>query len=31
MTAMRTSAAGRKAIADREGNKLTAYLDSVGV
>lgn len=31
MTAMRTSAAGRKAIAQREGNKLTAYLDSVGV
>jgi lysozyme len=31
MTAMRTSAAGRRAIADREGNKLTAYVDSVGV
>ncbi|RWX79359.1 hypothetical protein EPK99_06360 [Neorhizobium lilium] len=28
---MRTSAAGRKAIAAHEGNKLTAYLDSVGV
>lgn len=31
MTSMRTSAAGRKAIAVHEGNKLTAYLDSVGV
>jgi|UPI00055E5A08 hypothetical protein len=31
MTAMRISAAGRKAIAQREGNKLKAYLDSVGV
>jgi lysozyme len=31
MTAIRTSAAGRKAIAVREGNILTAYLDSVGV
>jgi lysozyme len=31
MTSMRTSAAGRKAIAQREGNKLTAYVDSVGV
>lgn len=31
MTAMRTSAAGRKAIAQREGNKLTAYKDSVGI
>jgi GH24 family phage-related lysozyme (muramidase) len=31
MTTMRTSAGGRKAIAQREGNKLTAYLDSVGI
>ncbi|MDR9809559.1 glycoside hydrolase family protein [Rhizobium hidalgonense] len=31
MISMRTSAAGRKAIAQREGNKLTAYVDSVGV
>lgn len=31
MNSMRTSAAGRKAIAQREGNKLTAYVDSVGV
>ncbi len=31
MTSMRTSAAGRKAIAQREGNKLVAYLDSVGI
>ncbi|WP_431674746.1 lysozyme [Rhizobium leguminosarum] len=28
---MRTSAAGRKAIAQREGNKLIAYLDGVGL
>ncbi len=28
---MKTSLAGRKAIAQREGNKLTAYVDSVGV
>lgn len=28
---MKTSAAGRKAITQREGNKLKAYLDSVGV
>ncbi len=28
---MQTSAAGRKAITEREGNKLTAYKDSVGV
>lgn len=28
---MKTSAAGRKALAQREGNKLTAYLDSVNV
>ncbi len=31
MTSMRTSTAGRKAIAAHEGNKLTAYLDSVGI
>jgi lysozyme len=31
MTTMRTSAAGRKAIAAREGNKLVAYKDTVGV
>lgn len=31
MTSMRTSAAGRKAIAGHEGNVLTAYQDSVGV
>ncbi|MGR9386461.1 lysozyme [Rhizobium leguminosarum] len=31
MNSMRTSAAGRKAIAQREGNKLIAYVDSVGV
>lgn len=31
MTAMRTSAAGRQAIAAREGNKLKAYRDSVGI
>lgn len=31
MNSMRTSAAGRKAIAQREGNKLIAYLDSVGI
>jgi GH24 family phage-related lysozyme (muramidase) len=31
MTTMRTSAAGRKAVAQREGNELTAYLDSVGI
>lgn len=31
MTTMRTSAAGRNAIAQREGNKLKAYLDSVGI
>ncbi len=31
MNSMRTSAAGRKAIAQREGNKLVAYLDSVGI
>lgn len=28
---MKTSAAGRKAITQREGNKLKAYLDSVGI
>lgn len=28
---MQTSAAGRKAITQREGNKLTAYKDSVGI
>jgi lysozyme len=31
MTTLRTSAAGRKAIAQHEGTRLTAYLDSVGV
>jgi lysozyme len=31
MNSMRTSAAGRKAIAAHEGNVLTAYQDSVGV
>lgn len=31
MTTLRTSAAGRKAIAQHEGTKLTAYVDSVGV